>query len=64
MALRIVWSLFQASIGRFTPSQGNTSLSGSVTTPVSSAISEFGILNVEAGSFASPERSLSLATIR
>ena len=47
-----------------TPSHLNTSLSGSPTTPVSSAISEFGILKVEAGSFASPERSLSLAMIR
>ena len=49
---------------RFTPSHLNTSLSGSATTPVSSAISEFGILKVEAGSIASPERFLSLAMIR
>ena len=48
---------------RMTPSHLNTSLSGSPTTPVSSAISEFGILKVEAGSFASPERFLSLAMI-
>src|SRR5437764_149784 len=34
---------------RLTPSHLNTSLSGSPTTPVSSAISEFGILKVEAG---------------
>ncbi len=37
-----------------TPSHLNMSLSGSPTTPVSSAITEFGILKVEAGSFASP----------
>ena len=39
---------------RVTPSHLNTSLSGSPTTPVSSAISEFAILKVEAGSLASP----------
>jgi len=39
-------------------------LVGIATTPVSSAITEFGILKVEAGSFASPERFLSLAMIR
>jgi hypothetical protein len=39
-------------------------LSGSSTTPVSNAISELGILKVEAGSFASPERVLSLAMTR
>ena len=49
---------------RVTPSHLKTSLSGSATTPVSSAISEFGILKVEAGSLPSPERSLSLAMIR
>ena len=47
-----------------TPSHLKMSLSGSPTTPVSSAITEFGILKVEAGSFASPERSLSLAITR
>ena len=59
-----MWSLFQGSMLRFTPSHLKMSLSGSATTPVSSAISEFGILKVEAGSIASPERFLSLATIR
>jgi hypothetical protein len=39
-------------------------LSGSCTTPVSSAISEFGILKVDAGNCGTAERSLSLAMIR
>ena len=44
-----------------TPSHLKTSLSTSPTAPVPSAISEFGILKVEAGSIGSPERFLSLA---
>ena len=59
-----MWSLFQASMLRVTPSHLKTSLSGSSTTPVSSAMIEFGILKVEAGSLPSPERTLSLAMIR
>ncbi len=49
---------------RVTPSHLKTSLSGSATTPVSSAMIEFGILKVEAGNWPSPERTLSLAMIR
>ena len=64
MAERSVWSRFQASKLLTTPSHLKTSLSGSLTTPVSSAITEFGILKVEAGGFASPERSVSLAITR
>ena len=60
----MVWSLFQASMLLVTPSHLKTSLSGSATTPVSSAMIEFGILKVEAGSFASPDRFLSLAMTR
>ena len=60
----MVWSLFQASMLRVTPSHLKTSLSGSATTPVSSAISEFAILKVEAGNLPSAERFLSLAMIR
>ena len=59
-----MWSLFQGSMLRVTPSHLKTSLSGSATTPVSSAMIEFGILKVEAGSWPSPERTLSLAMIR
>jgi len=39
-------------------------LSGSSTTPVSSAISEFATLKVEAGSLASADRFVSLAMMR
>ncbi len=61
MAERSVWSWFHSGMNRFTPSHLKTSLSGSATTPVSSAITECGILKVEAGNNACPERSASLA---
>src|SRR5579863_522205 len=64
MAERSVWSRFQWGKLRATPSQAKTSLSGSPTTPVSSAISEFGILKVEAGKIASRSRGPSFVTMK
>ena len=59
-----MWSRFQASKSRTTLSHGNIVVSASATMPVSSAISEFAILNVDAGRKPVSARSRSDTTRR